>query len=573
MEQNMIEALSRNAFAEPDGMTLEDMIVSVEADDRLEVQRRRNVASSIRSFCKAIGKSPCQIPAHPSFIRPHLKRFHPAQSGLKKNRIANIKSDLLFSLKKYKSGKSRTYMVAFTTAWQLLWDMEVAPKSIYDRRSASRFMHLCSAQGIDPDDVDDTVAEMLLQSLLDESLVTDPRGRWKKILYSWNKLVDRVPEWPQRKLTIPNDSGSFTIPLTQFPQSMQDEIEAAMDRWSGVDILDENGIDKPLASATLKKRLVQFRELASGLVLSGWAIEEVNSIACLVEISSAKTILRFFLDRAGDKTTSRIHGLAIMIKTLAKHVVGVDDDHLMALMDLCNRVDPKTNGMTDKNRDRLRPFDDPRNVRLILDLPIRVVEQILRDDRGLERDALFVQKALAMEILIMAPMRLKNISGLHIERHIRRTRAASGEVHLVIPGDEVKNGEPLDFPLPSETAQLLNLYLNRFRPRLCSATNPWLFPGRSEDAPKSGHTLSIQLKRFVFEHTGLEINVHLYRHLTAKIYLDQNPGQYENVRRHLGHRSMETTIRAYAGMETAAASRHFDNTILKLRGSISGEAA
>ena len=562
----MTDPFNRNPFADPNGLTLADMIVAAETDDELEAQRRRNVASAIRSFCKAVGKMPLQIPAHTSFVRPHLKRLHPAQTGLKKSRIANIKSDLLFALKRYGSRGGAAYMASFTPAWQRLWDTEMGPTAVYDKRSVSRLMRLCSARGIDPDDVDDDVAGMLLEALIDESLVPDPRARWKKILYAWNKLVERVPEWPRRKLTIPDDSRIFTIPLEKFPQPLQDEIAAAMNRWAGTDILDDTGPDKPLAPATLKKRLVQLRELASALVLSGRSMEDIMSLAKIVEVSAAKTILQFYLERAGGKTTSRIHGLAVMIKTLAKHDVGVDDDHLEALKDLCNRVDPKPVGMTDKNRDRLRPFDDPKNALMLLRLPHRTVEQILREDRGLERDALAVQLALAIEILIMAPVRLKNLAGLNIDRHIQRTRTADGAVHIVIPGDEVKNGEPLDHPLPEETVKILDLYLDHFRLRSCSATNPWLFPGQSEDVPKASHTLSVQLKQFVFDGTGLEVNVHLFRHLTAKLFLDQHPGQYEIVRRHLGHRSINTTIKAYSGMETAAASRHFDDTILKLRG-------
>ena len=557
-----------NPFADPDGLTLADLIVAVEADETLDVQRRRNVASGMRSFCKAIGKTPPQIPAHPSFIRPHLKRLHPAQTGLKKRRIANIKSELLFALKRYGRRKgSPGYMIPLTPAWRALRDMDVVATAVHDRRSVSRMMRLCSARGIDPGDVDDAVAALLLQALIDESLATDPRSRWKKILYAWNKLVERVPEWPRRTLTIPSDNRNFTIPLERFPASLQSEIAAAMARWAGADILDETGPGKPLAPATLEKRRVQLRELASALVLSGREIEDIVSLARIVEVDAATTILRFYLKRAGGKPTSRIHGLAIIIKTIAKHVVGVDSDQLEALKGLCNRVDPKHVGMTERNRDRLRPFDDPRNVERLLSLPHATVREVLRDDRGLDRDALVVQWALAVEILIMAAMRLKNLAGLRIERHIQRTRASDGEVHLVIPGAEVKNGEPLDYPLPAETVRLLDLYLDDFRPRLCSATNPWLFPGRSGETPKAGSALSKQLKRFVFEATGLEVNAHLFRHLTAKLFLDQNPGHYETVRRHLGHRSMETTIKAYAGMETAAASRHFDDTILKLRGS------
>jgi hypothetical protein len=63
----------------------------------------------------------------------------------------------------------------------------------------------------------------------------------------------------------------------------------------------------------------------------------------------------------------------------------------------------------------------------------------------------------------------------------------------------------------------------------------------------------------------MRINVHLFRHVAAKLYLDANPGGYEVVRRVLGQRSLNTTINFYTGLETAAAVRHFDGTILKLR--------
>ena len=66
----------------------------------------------------------------------------------------------------------------------------------------------------------------------------------------------------------------------------------------------------------------------------------------------------------------------------------------------------------------------------------------------------------------MAPIRLKNLVGLHIDDHIQRTRASDGTVHLVIPGEQVKNGEPLDYCLPRETTELLDTYIRDFRPRL-----------------------------------------------------------------------------------------------------------
>ncbi len=58
---------------------------------------------------------------------------------------------------------------------------------------------------------------------------------------------------------------------------------------------------------------------------------------------------------------------------------------------------------------------------------------------------------------------------------------------------------------------------------------------------------------------------HQFRHLAAKLYLDQHPGNYEVVRRVLGHKSIKTTVNFYTGLETRAAVAHFDETVCGLR--------
>jgi integrase len=64
---------------------------------------------------------------------------------------------------------------------------------------------------------------------------------------------------------------------------------------------------------------------------------------------------------------------------------------------------------------------------------------------------------------------------------------------------------------------------------------------------------------------GVKLNLHLFRHIAAKFYLDENPGGYEVVRRALGHDSMNTTSRFYAGQETGRSIKHYDRVILKLQ--------
>jgi len=56
-------------------------------------------------------------------------------------------------------------------------------------------------------------------------------------------------------------------------------------------------------------------------------------------------------------------------------------------------------------------------------------------------------------------------------------------------------------------------------------------------------------------------NPHLFRHAGGKLFLDMRPGEYEVVRRVLGHRSIATTTSIYTGAETRTAGQHFASTI------------
>jgi len=72
-----------------------------------------------------------------------------------------------------------------------------------------------------------------------------------------------------------------------------------------------------------------------------------------------------------------------------------------------------------------------------------------------------------------------------------------------------------------------------------------------------------QLCRNIKKHLGLEFNPHLYRHLSALLFLQEQPGEYEVVRRLLGHRSVDTTMMFYAEFEGLAARKLYADRILQ----------
>ena len=134
----------------------------------------------------------------------------------------------------------------------------------------------------------------------------------------------------------------------------------------------------------------------------------------------------------------------------------------------------------------------------------------------------------------------------------------------MIPSETVKNDEPIEFELLSSSANLVKLYLERFRPILTNGSG-YLFPGKLPGRPTNPTHLSRWLSKRLFAELGLSVTTHQFRHIAAKFWLDENPGSYEVVRRILHHRSIDTTTASYTGFETRAAALHYDQFILKQR--------
>jgi integrase len=332
-----------------------------------------------------------------------------------------------------------------------------------------------------------------------------------------------VVERPTKRVT-------HLLPWSAFPPSFKNDVDSFLRRLSGKDV-SEDGPLRPARPATLQKRSYQFRVAASALVHRGHDRESFGSIADLLSLERYQEILRFFLDR-GEGQPSSSSRLAI----------------------------PRR-GMTAKNRERLRPLDDTENVVAFLALPQRLRREVEISKRNDRSKAMLSQMAAAIALLQAAPIRLKNLTALDVNKNLI---ARGKRLYLVVAESEVKNNEPIDFELPAETRDILIWYVREQRPLLISEPTDALFPGPRGGA-KSSNTLAKQIPQTVFRYTGLHINVHLFRHAAGKLFLDARPGQYEVMRRVLGHRSITTTTSLYAGAETRSAGSHFAAVIAERR--------
>lgn len=222
--------------------------------------------------------------------------------------------------------------------------------------------------------------------------------------------------------------------------------------------------------------------------------------------------------------------------------------------------------MTPKNRTRIRQFTGALTRADWLCYGERLVNAAFA--LSPKRAALRCQTALIHEIMLVAPLRLTNLVQLRIGVNLVWQQAARQDrLFLVIPAATVKNSVDVEFELPTRVAKLYRRYCETMRPFLLAAddTSDWLWPGTRPGTHKTQMSLTDQLNGRVRSDLGLAINLHLYRHLAAWFYLQARPGDYETMRRLLGHKSIQTTINYYIEIDQLMISRNFNAVFDSLR--------
>lgn len=543
--------------------TFASLIEQINADQALAPRRRQDLASALRTVAKALGKSPEDLPANPASLRQRLVRFTPAMAGVSRRRWQNALSLVRAAFKHagltQVPGRSRTPLSA---AWAELFRHISNPKTRY---GLSRFARYCSERGIAPEAVDDAVLEAFRNDLVERAVVNHPDEIHRNTCVLWNKARRTIPVWPPQCLSVHDRRRFFALPWAAFPDSLKLDVDAYLERLAGKDLL-AGGNFRPLRPISIANRLKMLRAFASALVHRGRNPQHLCALYDLIAIEAVTDGLRFYLARSDNKVTAQIHEIAHVLTAVARHWVEVGEEHLKKLEDICDSLRrPERGIMSAKTRHRLRPFADPAVVQALLTVSDRILLEAKRKRQIPRAAALEVQTALAIELLLMVPIRIGNLARIDIERQLIRHRG--GTMQLAINGAETKNGIAVEAVLPAHLVSMIDSYLADHRPLLAGESSSWLFPGRG-GRPLGAQALGKRISKALKCHAGLDVNPHLFRAIAGKLYLDRNPGAYGLLRLVLGHRSVDTTTRYYCGTETTSALRQFDDTILRMRATL-----
>jgi integrase len=303
--------------------------------------------------------------------------------------------------------------------------------------------------------------------------------------------------------------------------------------------------------------------LARKAVQLGTDVNELDSLSALLRPDRVERVLDAYW--GPDEGAPKIYAidLAWMLVSIARETNCLSLDELEQLDDLRAALEHhRSAGLTDRNLAVIRQILTSSVWQEVVNLPYRIMveSRALRDQAPLKA-ALKAQRAVAIALLTVAPVRCANLSAIKLDENLIRPGGPNDPFWLIFPKHDVKNRIRLDFPLDEQLTALIEDYLDDYRPTLLrGSTQPWLFPG-VYGTHKGKQVLSGQITAAVKQATGLRITAHQFRHAAAAIILRREPGNYELVRRVLGHKSMRTTINSYVGLETTDANRRFGEIV------------
>jgi integrase len=201
----------------------------------------------------------------------------------------------------------------------------------------------------------------------------------------------------------------------------------------------------------------------------------------------------------------------------------------------------------------------------LLDLGLRLIGGAIERANDLKR-AITFRDGLIVAFLALRPLRAKNLFELTLDRHLERI-GETWVVHIA-PG-ETKTGTPIEFPWPEILVPALQVWLDRWRPVLCSCK--WARPAETalwvscEGARMSMHSIYERIVRASVKAFGVAINPHLFRDIAATTLAHVDPEHVRISSLLLGHRRFATTDRYYLQASMVAATRRRQASLLHLR--------
>jgi integrase len=304
---------------------------------------------------------------------------------------------------------------------------------------------------------------------------------------------------------------------------------------------------------------------ASAQVHAGRDIAEITSLAALLDVAWLQKAMSWFYHHAG-KTFLKDHlNMAATWVSFADNYVHPPADAIYEIRSgIKKMIERKLGpaGFSRKNIGKLEQFSNAAIVENLMCLPYEIMANVKKKRTITVDDATEMMAAVGIELLLTTMIRRKNLAEIDLEKSFRPVRPTpAGAWSLSIDPCDVKNCQPLRFALSKPTIRLIDFYLKKCRPLLLREPTDLMFL-RTNGKPKGRAMMANLVCRTLSRRLGLDVNIHLFRHIGTMLYLDVHPGHFGVPQVMLGHTSTKTTQQFYAHLQTTQAIKRFTTAVL-----------
>ena len=542
-------------------LTFADALMALATATDLPEQTRRHWRSSLTGIAKAFDQPIELIPARYSAIRARMATLHHVPLDWTAKTLANHKSNTKAALIWFaKENDVLPHGVPLSPAWDRLRVQLKDPSTRYRLMPLMRF---CSGVHIEPEAVNEATVDRYMDHRTRTTTRACDAASRRILARLWNAGIGRIDGWPEMRLIEPPVKAAEGPAWEDFPEGLRTGIEGYL---TGLERIRRNRAghrSRPCKPSTLITRKRELLAAVRMAVNVGVSIDRVTSLSALIHPDVADKILDGYWRKDGKVPSTYTINLSCRFVAIAHAIGGLDEGALRRLEDARFALeDHREDGMTEKNLALIRLVLTDGVWSRVVNLP----EQLMRQARlqwrhAPVRAAVLAQIAVAAAILTVAPVRLGNLTSVRLGENLTKPGGPHSTFWLTFPKYDVKNRVPLQFKLDETVTAIIDEYVHDFRPTLMRGSNAdWLFPGES-GGHKEKISFSTQIVDQIEKSTGLRITVHQFRHAAGALLLKHRPGEYELVRRILGHKSIQTTNKFYCSLETTQASEIFTDIV------------
>ncbi len=174
----------------PPDLTLAQVRERISSDESVPRRRRNDIRSSLKRFAEFLGQDLASFPADLRKLRPEFDKLHPAQTGISRNYLWNLRSDIVHALRLVGIPVLPPQHRPLSPKWLFL--KERLPK-LDTRLRLRKFFVFCDSLGLDPDQVSTETFAVYERALHRGSLYQKPARIYRETCRSWNRAANTIP--------------------------------------------------------------------------------------------------------------------------------------------------------------------------------------------------------------------------------------------------------------------------------------------------------------------------------------------------------------------------------------------